>query len=327
MADDIIQKIKDSGLLGRGGAGFLAGLKWEVVKNSPTNERGKKYIVCNASEGEPDVFKDKFILENHLSEIINGIKIALDTFENSFAYIYLNKNYYKKLNRKIRKAIGNLPIALFEKPKGYIAGEETSVLEVIEGKRSEPRIKPPFPIQSGLWGCPTLINNVETFYHISKILKGEYKNTCFYCVSGKAKNPGVFELPETSTIEEILKETRNTPDFNFFLQVGGGASGEIILPDELNQKIKGLGSIIIFDKNKTDFFVLMKKWAEFFIQGNCDKCVPCREGVYRINEMLKTGQINKETLQDIFFVLEKTSFCALGRGAMSPFKTLITKLL
>ncbi len=349
---DIITKLKKSRLLGRGGAGFPTGLKWEMV-NLKKAER--KYIICNASEGEPNVFKDGFILANEPEEVIEGIKIALKTFTNSFAYIYLRADYYKKFKEKLEKLTKGLPIALFKKRGGYFAGEETAVIEVIEGKRPEPRIKPPWPTQVGLWGCPTLVNNVETFYYVAKIAKGEYKRTRFYSISGEVKNGGVYELSENYSISQVLKETDNWPDFDpppfgssqqknnnrnldfrskitkrravdFFVQAGGGAIGEILLPEELNQSVKGTGAIIIFDPKKTKPFSLLKKWANFFLKENCDKCLPCREGAYRIGEMLKKEKVDKEILEDLFFVLEKTSLCSLGKGMVVPFRSLINKM-
>ena len=321
---DIVSKLKENKLYGRGGAAFPTGLKWQMVKSAKAK---KKYIICNASEGEPNVFKDGFILENYPEEVIKGIEIALETIDNSSAYIYLRKDYYKEFKKTLEKLIGNLPIKLFKKTGGYLAGEETSVFETIEGKRPEPRIRPPFPPQAGLFGCPTLINNTETFYQVAKIAKNQYKKTRFYSISGQVKNKGIYQLSESWSIEKILKETKNWPDFSFFIQSGGGASGEILLSDELNQPVKGLGAIIIFDRKKTNHFSLMKKWVDFFLQANCDKCVPCREGVYRIAEMLEKDKIDKKTLEDIFFVLEETSFCALGRGVVVPLRSLIEKIL
>lgn len=328
---DFIEQLKQSGLLGRSGSNFPVWKKWQAVKEAPS---AKKFVVCNASEGEPDVFKDAFILEKYLGEVINGVKIALQEVGAITAYIYLNKNFYLKYKNKLRDLIENFPIELFEKQGGYLAGEETSIINAIEGKRAEPRIKPPFPTEKGLWGKPTLINNVETFYWVSKIAKGEYNHNRFYCISGDpsdssgqaAPNKGVFELPESYTIEQVLRETKNYPDFSFFLQVGGGAVGEILLDSELNQPIKGLASIIIFDKEKTDPWALMKKWAEFLTQENCGQCAPCREGLYRIKEALQEEPLNKETLQEFFSVLEKTSLCPYGRTAYIPFKSALEKL-
>ena len=202
---NIITKLKENNLLGRGGASFPTSIKWKTVKKAKAK---KKYIICNGAEGEPNLFKDGFILQNYPKEVIEGIKIALKTIDHSSAYIYLRKDYYRKFKRKLEKLIKGLPITLFKKTGDYLAGEETSVFEAIEGERPEPRIKPPFPSQSGLWGYPTLINNVETFYCVAKIAKGKYKGTCFYSISGDIKNKGVYELPENYSISQILKETK-----------------------------------------------------------------------------------------------------------------------
>lgn len=319
---DIIQKIKESGLTGRGGASFPTGDKWEAVKNAPGE---KKYIIVNASEGEPGVMKDGFILENYPENIIDGIKIALETFGSSEAYIYLRKDYYDKFKEKLVKLTKNFPITLFKEPGGYLCGEESTLIESIEGHRFEPRIKPPFPTQVGLYGCPTLINNLETFYWISKISKDEYRGNRFYSITGDVKNPGVFEFPEDYSIEKILKETNNFPEKEFFVQVGGGASGIILADKELDNKVTGAGAIIVYDK-ETDPKKLMKKWIDFYFNENCGKCVPCREGVYRIKEMLDADNIDMEKLKDILFVLRETSFCPLGKGVSTPFESFLEKI-
>jgi len=321
---DIISKLKESNLLGRGGASFPTGLKWEAVKNEKAE---KKYIICNGSEGEPGVFKDKHILENYPEEVVNGIKIALQEIDNSSAYIYLNKDYFQEFKDKLEKLIEDSKITVFEKYGGYLAGEETTVCNVIEGKEPESRFKPPYPFQIGLFGFPTLINNIETFYYVSRISKNEYKNTRFYSISGDVTKRGVFEFPLDLSLEQVLRQSNNYPDFDFFVQVGGGASGEILLPDELNQPLKGVGAIIVYDKSKTDLFELMKYWAEFFNKENCDRCTPCREGAFRLLEMAKTGKIDREKLDEILLVLGETSFCPLGRSMVAPFKSLIFKLI
>ena len=321
---NIINKLKKHNLLGRSGSGFPTGLKWEMVKKIKAK---RKYIICNGSEGEPNVFKDGFILENYPEEVIEGIKIALKTIDNSVAYIYLRKDYYKKFKKRLEKLIKNLPITLFKKTGGYLAGEETSICEAIEGNSSEPRIKPPFPSQSGLFECPTLVNNLETFYYVSQIAKNKYNQTRFYSISGDVKNKGVYKLPENWSIEKVLKETKNWPNFDFFVQVGGGASGEILLPNELKQQVTGQGAIIIFNRKKTNLFFLMKQWTDFFLAENCDKCLPCREGIYKLAEMIEKRKVDKKLLKDITFVLEETSFCGLGKISAIPFNSLIDKLL
>jgi len=323
MIDDIVAKLKESKLLGRSGSGFPTGLKWEMVRNE---KAAKKYIVCNAASGEPKVMKDEYLLENHPEEIIEGIKIALKTIDNSAAYIYLRKDFYVKFKDSLTKLTNGLNITLIKKPGGYLAGEETCVCEAIEGKHPEPRIKPPFPTQAGLWGCPTLINNVETFYWVSQIAKGQYRNTRFYTIAGKAKKSGVFELPADWPIEKVLKETGNWPEFDFFVQVGGGASGEILLPEDLQKSAGGPGAVIIYENKKSQCSKLMKEWGQFFLEQNCDKCTPCREGIFRINEMLKGGKIDKKTLNDIVNNLKEASFCGLGKIAGIPFSGLANKV-
>lgn len=325
---NIIAKLKTSGLTGRSGSGFPTGLKWEAIKKAKGKE---KYVICNGAEGEPEVFKDKFILENYPKEVVEGVKIATEALKAKAGYIYLKGDYYEKIGEKLKAIIGKDKITIFKKPlEKYIGGEETSVIEAIEGKRMEPRQKPPYVTESGLFNCPTLVNNVETFYFVSKIAKDEYKKTRFYCISGAVKNKGVYEFSESWTVEKILKESGNFPDFEFFAKVGGGVCGKVFLKKELGQKICGAGSIIIYDLQKTDSMLLMQKWAEFFSKQNCDKCVPCREGAYRISEIVKKGKIEKEdmeTLEDLFFVLQETSFCSLGKGMPAPFKYAISKLL
>jgi NADH:ubiquinone oxidoreductase subunit F (NADH-binding) len=320
---EIIAKLKESGLVGRGGAGFPAWQKWQAVKESPGE---KRYIVCNGSEGEPMVFKDKYILENYPAQVVEGIKIALSVIANSQAYIYLNQAYYQQFKDTLEGLSQGSPISLFAEPGGYLAGEETTLLNIIEGKIAEPRLKPPFPAQKGLWGQPTLINNVETFYWVSKISRNQYHNSRFYCITGDAPKPGVYERPENYTIEQVLKETGNWPSFDFFCQAGGGASGAIMLSKELNQSLKGTGSIIIFNKAAIKPMNLLKSWANFYTKANCDRCLSCREGIYRLNELLASGQSNPAALQDILAALEKTSLCPLGKMAALPFKTALEKL-
>jgi NADH:ubiquinone oxidoreductase subunit F (NADH-binding) len=320
MTNDIISKLKESGLAGRGGAGFPTGVKWESVLNA---EGDIKYVICNASEGEPNVFKDGFILKNHAGVLVSGIMLAIETIKAKQGYIYLKHEYFDEYGSKLKSIIGDKPISLFRKPHEYIAGEETVICNLIEGKRMEPRQRPPFISTSGLFGCPTLMNNVETFYYADKISKGEYKNTRFYSINGEIDNPGVYELPLDLTIRQVLEQTDNVPVFDYFLQVGGGAVGEILLPTEIDKPATGAASITVFNKDNTDVLKLMDGLADFFLFGNCDKCVPCREGIYRIKNLLKEKSINLAELELIFQNLEKASFCALGRGAPTAFRGLL----
>jgi NADH:ubiquinone oxidoreductase subunit F (NADH-binding) len=239
----------------------------------------------------------------------------------------LRKDYYKKFGKKLKKLTKGLDVKIVKKQGGYLGGEETVICEVLEGKRPEPRMKPPYPVYSGLFFSPTLVNNIETFYCVGKIAKSEYKNERFYTISGDIKNKGVFELEKDLTVKEILQETGNYPDFDFFVQSGGGAMGEILLSKELNKKIRGIGCIVVFDRKKTDPYKLMKKWTTFFLNENCDKCTPCREGIFRIDEMVDNKNLDKKVLKKLFFVMEKTSFCPLGKNASCAFKTLIEKII
>jgi len=327
LKQNIIQRLKKSCLRGRSGSNFPTGLKWEMVKKAREKE---KYIICNASEGEPNLKKDWHILKNHPEEVINGIKIAIKTIKAKEAYIYINKEYYKEFSKTLEKLCDGSPIKIFKKEPGYLRGEETVLLNVIEGKPAIPRIKPPFPTQVGLFGKPTLINNVETFYYVSKISKGEYEKTKFYSILGDIGNKGIFELPENISIKNILAITNNTPVFDFFVQVGGEASGEILLKKELIKPIKNQGSIVVFNKNTTKAIELMRKWAKFFNKENCDKCVPCREGLYRVEEILKHKALSEEdknNLNELLTNMAQTSLCPLGRMASVPFQSAIKKLL
>jgi NADH:ubiquinone oxidoreductase subunit F (NADH-binding) len=319
----IIEKIKDANLRGRGGAGFPTAAKWEMVLNAPGD---KKYVICNVSEGEPAVTKDGYILERYPKDVIEGMKLALGAIKGSQGIIYLRKDYFKKYGSKLKALIMGLPVEIFEETCGYLGGEETTLLEVIEGNRAEPRFKPPYPPQSGLYGCPTLINNLETFYCVAKIAERKYFGGRFYSISGDVKKPGVYELNEDLSIVKILRESGNLPAFEFFVQAGGGASGQILLESELDQPLAGAGSIVVYDKRKTDLSGLMKKWSSFFINENCGKCVPCREGVYRLNEMLKNSAFDAKRAQEIIAVLKNTSFCPFGRGVANSFESLINKL-
>lgn len=323
MADDIIAKLKRANLLGRGGAAYPTWQKWQAVLGA----KGEKtYIICNAAEGEPDVHKDGYILNHYAATVVEGIKLALQFFPRSQAIIYLNQRYYKKYKPRLAPLIKNLPITLFAKPKGYIAGEETTILAAIEKRRLEPSLKPPFPSKTGLFGCPTLINNVETFYFVAKIYCGDYQKTAFWSIAGVVKHHGVFELPFDATIKEVLERTKNYPDFDFFLQASG-ISGQILLPPELAKKISGLYALKVFNRQKTDEKKLLKSWARFFFNESCGKCAPCREGTYRLLEVVEAKYLDITTLADLCFALEKSSFCALGRGAAAPFLSAIKKLL
>lgn len=309
---------------GRGGAGFPTWQKWQMVKDAAGE---KKYVICNVSEGEPAVAKDGYILEKWPEIVIDGIALAMDAAGAQKGYLYLRKDYFDKYKDKLAQIIGDRKIEIVREPGGYLGGEETALLDSIEGKRCEPRIKPPFPPQVGLFGCPTLINNLETLYFAAKIAKNEHKNTRFYTISGDCPSAGVFERGENLTIKEILEKTGNLPDFEFFTQAGGGASGTILLQNEIDVPLTGAGSIVIYNKQKTDPRQLGLQWANFFIKENCGKCVPCREGVLRLREIFSQEPVDTVKAKEIVDLLAAASFCPFGRGVANAFGSLLEKLL
>jgi NADH:ubiquinone oxidoreductase subunit F (NADH-binding) len=332
---DIIIKIKQANLLGRGGANFPVAIKWETVKNasgpSTSSGQAKKYVVCNASEGEPGVAKDYYLLDKYPEEVINGMKIAIEylSFDNAQdknavkGYLYLNQEYYKKLKKNLEKLIKGTRIELFKKDHiaGYIGGEESAAINHLEGKRVEPRLRPPFIATIGLWGYPTLVNNVETFYDVSLISSGKYAQKRFYTINGDCLNTGVYELPESWTIEQVLKETKNYPDFDFFVQVGGDASGVVLNKKQLNQPASGAASITVYSSIKYKPLDLMRKWALFFSEETCGQCTACREGTYRLREALEIVNVDWKLVDDLLNNLEETSFCGLGSAVPMPFRT------
>lgn len=320
---DLIEKLKQSCLRGRSGSSFPTGLKWEAVKNAKGDT---KYVVCNGAEGEPGVFKDGYILKHYPEVVIDGIKLALEEFGAKRGYIYLRKDYFEKFGYNLRKLIGILSIEIFCETGGYLCGEETVLLNSIEGRPEQPRLKPPFSTEKGLWECPTLVNNVETFYYISKIAHDSYNKTRFVSISGDVENAGEYEIPEQESIKNVLIKTKNFPDNPFFVQVGGGASGTIFTSEELDGNISGCGAIIVYDLAKTDLKKLMKYWVEFYYNANCGKCTPCREGIYRLREMFCREDFSRNKIEEILTILREASFCALGKSLAIPMEGVLKKL-
>lgn len=324
--NSILNKIKKVKLVGRGGACFSTATKWDMVKKAKGERR---FVVCNASEGEPGVKKDFYILKNHPEKMIDGMKIAIDFLGAEKGYIYINKIYHKKYSKNLENLIGDAPIEFFVKPadSGYIGGEESSALNAIEGKRIEPRPRPPFPTTNGLWNCPTLINNVETFYNVSLIASSEYEHKRFYTISGDCLYDGVYAFPDDWTMQKILKETKNYPDFPFFAQVGGGASGEVLASSQLKRQASGAGSITVYSIIKHKPTDLIKKWLEFFINESCGKCVPCREGVYRLLEISRSKDPDWQLFGELLDNLSETAFCGLGCVVPIPIKSYVNNVL
>jgi NADH:ubiquinone oxidoreductase subunit F (NADH-binding) len=233
MDSDIIKKIKSSGLTGRGGACFPVGQKWEMVARAPEEDR---YLVCNASEGDPHSHKDKWLLENHLSEVIEGIQIAQKTIKPKKTYIYFAP-HFKEFKPAIEKAIAGKNIEIFDKPDDlYAHGEETVALNAIEGKDLNPRSRPPYPTEKGLWEKPTLINNVETFYWVGKIAKDEYKGEILVSISGKDTESKVVLARPEMLVSVILKQAGISD--NPKVEIGGinGKKGQLAEVDQTLEK-------------------------------------------------------------------------------------------
>jgi len=323
---NIIDKIKEAGLVGRGGGCFPVADKWLMVKNVVS---GRKYVVCNGAEGEPGVEKDGYILEHYGEEVINGMMIAIDFFSAEKGYLYLNYHYFNKFGKKLTKLLAGKPIEIFVKPisAGYIGGEESAVLNAIEGRRVEPRLRPPFPTTHGLFGCPTLINNMETFYNVSLVVNEKYKNERFYTVSGDCPNNGVYCLPDNFTIARILKATNNYPRFNFFVQIGGDASGQILNQSQLKRPVNGTGSITVYSLEKNSFKKLVKAWLQFFVDESCGQCTPCREGVYRLKEIIMADKVNWDLFKELLDNLSDTAFCGLGCAVPIAITSFISNVL
>jgi len=326
----ILDKIKKANLVGRGGAGFPTALKWEAVKCAQSKN---KYIVVNAAEGEPGVKKDGFILENYPDRVLEGVELAIKFLSAQKVYFYINHDYYKKYSAKLKKIISRLglkdKIEFFLKPvkSGYIGGEETAILNIIEGRRTEPRLKPPFPTTAGLFGCPTLINNVETFYNVSLVEHNEYYDFRFYTINGPISNPGVYAYPDRWTIKMVLLESKNYPNFPFFVQVGGDASGEVLSSDQLDKVVCGAGSITVYNLVKVKPEKLLKYWLDFFKNSSCGQCTPCREGNYRLVELFNKRPVPWKKIREILNTLEETSFCALGAALPLPVKSYLKNIL
>ncbi|HTW96456.1 MAG TPA: NADH-ubiquinone oxidoreductase-F iron-sulfur binding region domain-containing protein, partial [Candidatus Methylomirabilis sp.] len=317
---------------GCGGAAYPVADKWQAVKDA---FGPKKYVICNASEGEPMVFKDGHILKNWPEKVIDGMIAAINFLKEHEVevqgYIFINPEYAKKFGRFLAKEIQkrDAPISLYVKPEegGYICGEETALLNTIEGEKSEPRLKPPFPTEKGLWGEPTIINNVETFYHAAKIAEGDYQAVRFYSVNGDCLNPGVFEQRADRTIKEILAITKNWPKNDFFVQVGGGSAGEVLNQHQLDSLPVGAMSLTLYRTSEWSARDLFRHWIGFFLTESCGQCVPCREGTYRLYETINVKKPDWKLFFDLLDDLSETSFCGLGLSVPTAIRSYIKNVL
>lgn len=321
---NLLEKIRSANLIGRGGAGFPVARKWLAVQGA---QGEKKYVIVNVSEREPGVFKDFFILEHHAEVVFRGITLAMDFIGSKECVFNFNEEYYEKLQSIIDPLIAaqkerGRSFRIFKEKPSYIGGEETALMEAIEDRRTQPRLKPPYPVESGLYGCPTLVHNVETLFDIACIAEGTYEAKRFYSISGAVPHGGVFHLPAAWTILQVLTETKNIPKKDFFVQEGGGASGLVLNREQIeDHQATGAGAIIVHLQTENPRELILS-WLTFSANESCGKCTPCREGTYQLKKMVKESKkIPWEKMEPILDALEKTSFCPLGKSVPVPIRS------
>lgn len=327
---ELIDLIKEKNLLGRGGASFPAGQKWEMALNAPADD---KYVICNADEGEPGTFKDKFILINNPEIVIEGILIAALAINAKQAFIYLRGEYdylkkslEKTIKDVIKKTGAKTKIDIILGAGAYICGDETAIISSIEGERGQPRNKPPFPVTKGLFGKPTVINNVETLANVPlAVLFDDWnRDLRLYSLSGNVSKPGVYELPLGTSLCKLIKmgKPKNKVKAVYFGCFGGCLPYcEIKLtPENVCGKECMLGActVVVVDE-KHSIVDVATNIAKFYEYESCGKCTPCREGSMRVLALLENISMGKakkedlETLQELAEVIHETSFCGLGQ--------------
>lgn len=358
--DEVIEEIKASGIRGRGGAGFPTGMKWELTKAS---EGKQKYVVCNADEGDPGAFMDRSILEGDPHSVLEAMAIAAYCIGANKGFIYVRAEYpiavkrlqiaidqarnYGILGKNIWDTDFSFDIEIRLGAGAFVCGEETALLESIEGKRGQPRVKPPYPATSGLWGKPTLINNVETYANIAQIiLKGskwyssigteKSKGTKVFALGGNVNNIGLVEVPMGTTLREIVFDIGGgIPNGREFKAAQtGGPSGGCIPKEHLDTPIDyeslkeigsmmGSGGLIVMDDTKC-MVSLAKFYLEFTVSESCGKCTPCRIGTKRMHEILEKlcngegSEFDIYKLEKLASNIQKASICGLGQSAPNP---------
>ena len=358
--DEIINIVKDSGLRGRGGAGFPTGLKWSFV---PQNDGKPHYLVVNADESEPGACKDIPLMMANPHSLIEGVIIAAYAMRANHAFIYIRgevPHVFRRVNNAIREAYSagylgknimgsgfDLEVVLHAGAGAYICGEETALLDSLEGRRGQPRLKPPFPAVAGLYASPSCVNNVETIANIPYLINngvewfksfGTEKSPGFklFAVSGHVNRPGIYEAPLGITMRELLEHAGGVRDgktVKFWLP--GGSSVPMLTADLLDTPLTyediaaagsmlGTGTPMIFD-NTTSVVRAVTGWISFYKHESCGKCTPCREGTWWLSDVLHRFEAGHGTesdldkLIDICAQIAGRSFCALGDAAATPF--------
>jgi len=340
--EKIIEEVTASSLLGRGGAGFPCGLKWRLARENSGDE---KFLICNADEGEVGTFKDRYILEHDPFTLIEAIAIAGFAVGAKKAYLYLRAEYhylFDLLLHAIRQAnekgfLDHLEIDLREGAGAYMCGEESGLMNSIEGMRGEARYKPPFPPSIGLWENPTVINNVETLMNIPTIILNgsqwfkkmgteKSKGTKVFSVSGDVERPGVYEVELGSKLEELVIELASAKNVKM-VQVGG-ATGRMIPQSMIDtplsyETLLGSGAVTVYGEGR-DVIDVMYRNMQFLAEESCGKCTPCREGteaMVEVLERLANGEGVKddmEVIEDLSSVMTLSSLCGLGQAASVP---------
>jgi NADH-quinone oxidoreductase subunit F len=362
----VTEEVKSADLRGRGGAGFSTGMKWSFVPMG-TDAPRPKYLIANADEMEPGTFKDRLLLEGDPHQLLEGMIISAYAIQADIAYIFL-RWAYKPAARLLTQAIAEayaagylgadilgsgygLELSLHTSAGRYMCGEETGLLNALEGKRAIPRAKPPFPQVSGLWGRPTIVNNVETLCNVPHIMThgaAWYKDlshtdeggTKIYGVSGKVKRPGAWELPMGTTIREILEAHAGgmREGLAFRGVLPGGASTDFLVEEHLDVPMDfgsiqkagsrlGTGALIVCD-DQTCPVGMVRNLEHFFARESCGWCTPCREGLpwsARLLEALEEGHGQPGDLDQLAFHAERLgpghTFCALAPGAVEPLQS------
>jgi bidirectional [NiFe] hydrogenase diaphorase subunit len=355
----VVEEISKSGLRGRGGGGYPTGLKWATVAKM-TGEQ--KYVICNGDEGDPGAFMDRSVLESDPHLVLEGMAIAAYAVGANHGFIYVRAEYplaIERLQKAIQQAkkYGILGSQIFESPfdfkidirigaGAFVCGEETALIQSVEGNRGNPIPRPPYPAESGLWGCPTLINNVETYANISAIIKEgsdwyasigteKSKGTKIFALTGKIRNNGLIEVPMGITLREIVEEMGGgIPDGEVKAVQTGGPSGGCIPATLLNTPVDydsltkagsmmGSGGMVIMD-DSTSMVEVAQFYMEFCREESCGKCIPCRAGTVQLHELLTKiikGQATAtdlEKLEALCYMVRDTSLCGLGTSAPNP---------
>lgn len=363
--EEIIEQVKNSALRGRGGAGFPTGLKWSFM---PRKLPGDKYIVCNSDEGEPGTCKDRDILRYNPHQLIEGMILAGYTIGASTGYNYIRGEFYEPIERfeaalkEAREAgllgrdiLGsgfNFELHTHIGAGAYICGEETALLESLEGKKGQPRYKPPFPAGYGLYGKPTTINNTESLASIPVILQhgadwfhelGTPNNggSKIFCMTGHVNKPGNYEVPLGTPFAELLELAGGVRDGNKLKAVIPGGTSTPVVPGEVMMEtpmsydgiskarsMLGAGSVIVMDE-KTCMVKALQRIAYFYYEESCGQCTPCREGtgwLYRVIKRIEEGQGRQEDLDRLVDVADNingNTICALGDAAAAPVMSFI----